>query len=104
MTANALDAVSILALDLGSVNTRANLFDVADGQYRFIASGISPSTVNAPYFDIGEGIYQALDRLQAITGKILLDRDANIILPSQAGGEGVDRLVVTYSCGKPWTW
>jgi hypothetical protein len=101
MTANALDAVSILALDLGSVNTRANLFDVADGQYRFIASGISPSTVNAPYFDIGEGIYQALDRLQAITGKILLDRDANIILPSQAGGEGVDRLVVTYSCGKP---
>jgi len=56
MTANALDAVSILALDLGSVNTRANLFDVADGQYRFIASGISPSTVNAPYFDIGEGI------------------------------------------------
>ncbi|TLN00464.1 hypothetical protein FDZ74_16585, partial [bacterium] len=100
MTAAGMDAVSILAIDLGTANTRVHLFDVAEGQYRFIASGISQTTADAPYYDIGEGIYQALDRLQAITGRIFLDKDANIILPSQAGGEGVDRLVVTYSCGK----
>lgn len=101
MAAAGMDAVSLLAIDLGTTNTRAHLFDVADGQYRFIASGVSQTTADAPFFDIGEGIYQALDRLQGITGRILLDQDANIILPSQAGGEGVDRLVVTYSCGKP---
>jgi hypothetical protein len=48
MTSTVMDAVSILALDLGSANTRANLFDVADGQYRFIASGVAPSTNNDP--------------------------------------------------------
>lgn len=95
-----MDAVSVLAIDLGSVYTRAHLFDVADGQYRFIASGISPTTVFSPFFDIGEGIFQAVDKLQQITGRILLDKESNIILPSQAGGEGIDRLVVTYSCGK----
>lgn len=99
-TYSVMDAVSLLAIDLGSVSTRAHLFDVADGQYRFIASGVSPTTLFSPFFDIGEGIYQAVNRLQEITGRILLDKECNIILPSQAGGEGVDRLVVTYSCGK----
>lgn len=101
MVSAVTDAVSLLALDLGTANTRAHLFDVADGQYRFVATGSAPTTLSAPLFDIGEGIYQALLRLQEITGRILLDKDANFILPSQAGGEGVDRLVVTYSCGKP---
>lgn len=95
-----VDAVSLLAIDLGSISTRAHLFDVADGQYRFIASGISPTTLYSPFFDIGEGIYQAVNKLQQVTGRILLDKECNIILPSQAGGEGIDRLVVTYSCGK----
>ena len=101
MGTTVLDAISLIALDLGSVNTRAHLFDVADGQYRIIASGSTAATITAPFFDIGESIYQALDRLQKVTGRILMDKEANLILPSQAGGEGVDRLVVTYSCGKP---
>jgi len=96
-----MDAVSLIALDLGSVNVRAHLFDVADGQYRFIASGVAAATIHAPYFDIGESIYQALDRLEKISGRILLDKDANLTIPSQAGGEGADGLVVTYSCGRP---
>ncbi len=101
MSTKSLDAVSLIALDLGTTNTRANLFDVADGQYRFIASGSSPSTIYAPFFDVGESIYQSLDKLQKITGRILLDKEANLIIPSQAGGEGADGLVVTYSCGRP---
>lgn len=95
-----VDAVSLLAIDLGSIYTRVHLFDVADGQYRFIASGVSPTTLYAPFFDIGEGIFQAVNKLQQVTGRILLDKECNIIFPSQAGGEGIDRLVVTYSCGK----
>jgi hypothetical protein len=38
--------------------------------------------------------------LQTLTGRILLDPHNNLILPGQVGGEGVDRMFITYSIGK----
>ncbi|MEJ2013259.1 MAG: hypothetical protein P8X64_13670 [Anaerolineales bacterium] len=38
-----LDADTLLAIDVGTVNTRASLFDVVDGRYRLIATGWSLS-------------------------------------------------------------
>jgi hypothetical protein len=99
MTTSLVDAESVLAVDLGSQATRALLFDVVDGQYSFIAEGSAPSTLEAPYRDIGEGVSQAIMQLQTITGRGLLGNDGQIILPSQASGAGVDRLVLTYSAG-----
>jgi len=37
-----LDTDTILAVDVGSVSTRASLFDVVDGHFRLIASGRAP--------------------------------------------------------------
>lgn len=99
MTTSLIDAESVLAIDLGSQFTRAILFDVVDGQYSFIAAGNAPSTVEAPYCDIGEGVNQAIVQLQKITGQTFIGPDGQIILPSQASGTGVDRLVLTYSAG-----
>ena len=99
MTTSLVDAESVLAIDLGSVQTRVSLFDVVEGQYHFIAKGAAPSTVNAPFRDVGESVHQALDSLQEVTGRVLVDSDANIILPTQTNGTGVDRLVVTFSAG-----
>jgi hypothetical protein len=99
MPLETFEANSVLGIEIGSVNTRAILFDVVEESYHFIASGSSPSTHLEPTFDIVEGIYAALANLQTITGRVLLDNDGNLLIPSQAGGEGVDRFVVTTSCG-----
>ena len=46
---------SVLAIDIGSVHTRALLFDVVDNRYRFLSGGSALTTAGAPYFDVGEG-------------------------------------------------
>jgi hypothetical protein len=75
------------------------LFDVVDGQYRFIASGQARSTAEAPYKDISLGVQQAISNLQAITGKVFLDSDDQLINSVQPDGSGVDAFAVTLSAG-----
>lgn len=99
MSPNSQEALSILALDIGTANTRALLFDVVEESYHFIAAGITPSTYEAPISDISSGVLDAIKQLQEITGRILVNQKSNLIIPSQAGGEGVDRLFLTYSAG-----
>jgi len=99
MTTSIIDSESVLALDIGSVNTRAALFDVVESQYHFIGMGVAPTTVNAPYRDVSEGALAAIVDLQAITGRVFMDKDARLLVPSQANGTGVDRMVVVYSAG-----
>ncbi len=99
MSNSIVDAESVLAIDVGNVHTRAMLVDVVEGEYRFIASGIAPSTANAPYKDIGEGVHRAIQNLQEIVGRNLIDSSNRLIIPSQVNGSGVDRMLVTYSVG-----
>ncbi len=101
MTTSLIDADSVLAVDVGSVTTRAMLFDVVDGRYRYLAKGSAPTTAGAPYRDIGEGIRGAIDQLQAITGRVLVGDDQRLIIPSRANVAGVDICVATMSAGEP---
>jgi hypothetical protein len=101
MSRTSASADSVLAIDVGTINTRAALLDVVDGRYRFIASGTAPTTVDAPYKDIGEGIGIALDRLQAITGRVIIGSDGSFIIPTRVDGSGVDKIVATLSAGPP---
>ncbi|MBN8579667.1 MAG: glutamate mutase L, partial [Anaerolineae bacterium] len=64
---------SLLAIDVGAANTRAVLFDVIEGEYRFVASGTAPSTAEAPVKDASEGARNAIQSLQSILKKTLLD-------------------------------
>ena len=89
---------SILAIEVGTAVTRAVLFDVVEGQYRFVASGQAPSTAEAPFRDIGIGVREAITSLQNITGAVLLNGN-NLIAPSQADGSGVDSVVATIAAG-----
>lgn len=90
---------SILAIEVGAAVTRAVLFDVVEGQYRFVASGQAPSTAEAPFKDIGMGVREAIRNLQNITGGTLLGQDGSLIAPAQSDGTGVDALVATISVG-----
>ncbi|HET6594891.1 MAG TPA: glutamate mutase L [Anaerolineales bacterium] len=100
MPASLVQNESILAIDVGATVTRAVLFDVVEGQYRFVASGQAPSTAESPFKDIGLGVREAITNLQNVTGARLLgEHDNNLIAPAQPDGTGVDAVVGTISAG-----
>lgn len=100
MPTSLIQTESILAIDIGAATTRAVLFDVVEGQYRFIAIGQAPTTAEAPYKHVGIGVREAIRSLQAVLGVTLLgSQDDNLIVPSQPDGSGVDAVVATISAG-----
>ncbi len=101
MPVSLIEGDSLLALDVGAINTRALLFDVVEGQYRFLASGQALSTAEAPLADITEGVQRAIENLQSVTGRVFLNSERQIITPVQADGSGVDTLAAVLSAGSP---
>ncbi len=99
MPASLVQGDSLLAVDIGGANTRAVLFDVVEGEYRFIAASSAPSTAEAPVKDVSEGVRNAIAGLQTTTGRVLLDGDRRLITPSQPDGTGVDAVVSTLAAG-----
>ena len=72
---------------------------MVDGQYRFVSAGEAPTTARAPFFHIGEGVQQAIQRLSELTARNFYDGTGRLILPSDLSGNGVDQLAITYSLG-----
>lgn len=92
-------AESILSIDIGSVNTRAILFDVVGSSYRMLSAGSAPSTYQAPLRDALEGVSAAIRNLEQITGRVILDASHSLIIPTSETGEGIDHILVTSSAG-----
>ena len=99
MPVSLIEGDSLLAVDIGAATTRAVLFDVVEGQYRFVAAGHSLSTAEAPFKDVIEGVRNAITHLQNVTGRAFLDTDRDLVIPSQPNGAGVDAFVATLSAG-----
>ncbi len=96
-----IDAESLLVVDVGSITTRAALFDVVDGRYRYLASGSALTTAGAPYNNVSEGVRLALDHLQQVTGRTFVGKDEQLIMPTAGDGSGVDSFAATISVGEP---
>ncbi len=94
-----VEAETLLAVDVGSVNTRAALFDVVEGRYRLVAAAKAPSTAAAPLLDVREGVRSAMDQIQAVSGRRLVDETESLIMPVTGTGAGVDVFVATTSAG-----
>mgnify|MGYP000975988057 FL=1 len=101
MPASLIDGNSLLAVDVGSVTTRAAYFDVVEGQYRFIGMGHCPTTNYGPMRNLVLGVQLAVENLQSLTGKQLMDDEGRLLIPSQPDGSGVDGMVTTFSVGAP---
>ena len=99
MPVSLVEGDSLLAVDIGATTTRAVLFDVVEGEYRFVATGQAPSTAEAPYKDVSEGVRSAIQNLEGITGRRLLDQEGGLITPTQSDGSGVDSFAATLSAG-----
>ncbi len=96
-----LQIESVLCVDVGAVSTRAALFNLVDGQYRFMGSGVSPTTAGAPFHDVSEGVRSAIDELAGNTGWRILDENSRLILPAKSDLLGVDAFAATISAGPP---
>lgn len=92
---------SLVALDIGSVNTKAVLVARVEGAYRFIARAESATTIEAPWSDAAIGARHALDKLATAAGRPLLDDRGDVIAPERPDGSGVDACVVTASAAQP---
>jgi uncharacterized protein (TIGR01319 family) len=82
----------ILATDCGSTTSKARLFRNQQDGFRFVASGEAPTTVEAPFEDVTEGVTNAVKQLEQITGLRLIE-------PNGAANPGVDLYVSTSSAG-----
>jgi MutL protein len=100
MPTSLVDSDSLLAVDVGTVTTRVVLFDVVEGNYRFVAAGQAATTIGAPFKDVREGVRAAIDNLQSVTGRRFLGGDQHLIMPAEEG-QGVDLFAATLSAGPP---
>lgn len=92
---------SFLVADCGSTHTTAVLFDTVAGVYRLIAKATVPTAVAAPWFDVAQGVQQAISRISEITGRKLLNEQGRLIRPVRADGSGVDHFAAVASAAQP---
>jgi hypothetical protein len=93
------EAGPVLVCDIGAVHTQVLLFDVVDDRYRFLATGSAQTMLAEPYNDITIGFKNAVAQVETITGRRLLNEQAQLILPTDADGHGVSSFAATISAG-----
>ncbi len=91
---------AMVVADCGTVFTKVSLLGVVEGQYRLMARGEAPTTVAAPYEDITQGIIQAINEIEFITGRRIVS-NGQLLSPEQPNGDGIDVFVATISAAGP---
>ncbi|MBV6434960.1 MAG: hypothetical protein AELANPGJ_00184 [Anaerolineae bacterium] len=93
--------MSILAVDFGSVHTRAVLIDQVDGAYELIGFARTRTTDRYPAYDVKIGLDRVIQQLTASTGRRFVNDTGAIITPEQQDRSGVESFVITASGGRP---
>ena len=87
----------VIATDCGSTTTKAILIEKKDEGYRQTFRGEAPTTVEAPLEDVTRGVLNAIQEVEELSGRRILDGET-IITPA-AGNVGVDIYISTSSAG-----
>ena len=97
---NPQDLSVILATDCGSTTTKAILIQKLGDEYRQTYRGEAPTTVEAPFEDVTRGVLNAIQEVEELSGRTILDGE-HIITPAQAENAetGVDIYISTSSAG-----
>jgi uncharacterized protein (TIGR01319 family) len=88
---------TIVATDCGSTTTKAILIVRREGEFRLVARGEAPTTVEAPFDDVTVGVLNAVGELEELTGRQFL-AGGRIRTPSE-DGSGADLFLSTSSAG-----
>ncbi|MCK5074085.1 MAG: glutamate mutase L [Bacteriovoracaceae bacterium] len=91
------DIQAIIATDCGSTTTKAILIEKKDGEYRQTFRGEAPTTVEAPFEDVTKGVLNAIQEVEELSGRTILDGDK--IITEVNGSTGVDAYISTSSAG-----
>lgn len=93
-----MDELSVVvATDCGSTTTKAILIQKQGDAYRQTCRGEAPTTVEAPFEDVTRGVLNAIQEIEELSGRRILDGE-RIITPA-AGDTGVDIYISTSSAG-----
>ena len=87
----------VIATDCGSTTTKAILIEKVGEGYRQTFRGESPTTVEAPFEDVTRGVLNAIQEVEELSGRRILDGE-RIITPAE-GKTGVDIYISTSSAG-----
>ncbi|MCZ6635776.1 MAG: glutamate mutase L [bacterium] len=87
----------IIATDCGSTTTKAILIEKKDGTYRQTFRGEAPTTVEAPFEDVTRGVLNAIQEVEELSGRTILDGET-IVTPAEKD-RGVDIYISTSSAG-----
>jgi uncharacterized protein (TIGR01319 family) len=94
---NPQDLRVILATDCGSTTTKAILIQKLGNEYRQTHRGEAPTTVESPFEDVTRGVLNAIQEVEELSGRKILDGE-RIITPAN-GTTGVDIYISTSSAG-----
>ena len=94
---NPQDLRVILATDCGSTTTKAILVQFQNGEYRQTHRGEAPTTVEAPFEDVTRGVLNAIQEVEELSGRTILDGE-QILTPAN-DSMGVDIYISTSSAG-----
>ena len=87
----------VVATDCGSTTTKAILIEKQGEAYRQTHRGEAPTTVEAPFEDVTRGVLNAIQEVEELSGRRILDGET-IITPA-TDTEGVDLYISTSSAG-----
>ncbi|MFH1569431.1 MAG: glutamate mutase L [Gemmatimonadota bacterium] len=87
----------VIATDCGSTTTKAILIERQGDVYRQTFRGEAPTTVEAPFEDVTRGVLNAIQEVEELSGRQILDGE-RIITPAD-GSRGVDIYISTSSAG-----
>jgi len=87
----------VIATDCGSTTTKAILIEKKGRHYRQTYRGEAPTTVEAPFEDVTRGVLNAIQEIEELSERKILDGE-RIITPAQ-GDVGVDIYISTSSAG-----
>jgi hypothetical protein len=94
-------ADSLLVVDCGSTCTTVSLIEQVNGHYRLVARGETISTHCPPWLDAAIGVREAIEQVQGLVGRRLLDQDGALIRPRTRAHDGVNACVIVSSAGVP---
>ena len=93
-------SITVLGLDIGKMNTRATLFGNEEGKYTLQGSGTAPTGLG-PDLNLGTGIEEAVQNLQAQVERILLKPSDKNLRQIDRYSLRMDQVVSVVSAG-PW--
>ena len=87
----------VIATDCGSTTTKAILIERQGDSFRQTYRGEAPTTVEAPFEDVTRGVLNAIQEIEELSGRRILDGER--IMTPASDGHGVDIYISTSSAG-----